>query len=97
MAELTGSALWTVLAAVVLVGVPAVFSTPGDKRLTLVPTPGPLRVLIEIALVLVALGASAIVWPFWARIPIAILALAMLVTNGRRMTALARGGAATGS
>jgi hypothetical protein len=71
--------------------VPAVFSTPGDKKLTIIPTPGPVRVAIEIALVLVALAASAIVWPFWARIPIAVLALVMLTSNARRMAGLASG------
>lgn len=89
VAQLTGSAIAAVVAAVVLVGVPAVFSTPGDKNVVVVPTPGRVRIAIELALVLAALAASAIVWPFWARIPIAVLALAMLVTNGPRMRALA--------
>lgn len=97
VAEITGSALWTVVAAVALVGTPAVFSAPGDKRFTLVPTAGPIRALIEIALLLVALGASAVVWPFWARIPIAILALAMLITNGRRLAGFALRGTPGGA
>ena len=91
VAQLTGSSVATVLVAVVLVAAPAVFSTPGDKNLVVVPTPGPIRIAIELALVLVAVAASAIVWPFWARIPIAVLALVMLVSNGPRMRALGRG------
>lgn len=91
VAQLTGSVVAAIVAAIVLVGVPAVFSTPGDKNLVVVPTPGRARVAIELVLVLVAVAASAIVWPFWARIPIVVLALVMLASNGPRLRALAGG------
>ena len=45
-------------AAILLIGLPAVFSTRGDKRQVLVPTPGPVRVLIELLLHAVAIGGT---------------------------------------
>ena len=56
--------LWAVIPSlVVLIGLPAVFSTKGDKRQVLVPTPGPLRVVIELLLYAVAVVAPWVVWP----------------------------------
>ena len=55
---------WLVLPAVlILVGVPSVFSTPGDKKLIIVATPGPQRFLIELALHVVAVVAVWILLP----------------------------------
>ncbi len=51
--------------AVVLVGLPAVFSTVGDKRQIVVATPGPLRLVLELGLHAVAIGAAWVVWPVW--------------------------------
>gem|GEM_PF-1769312 len=43
-----GISLWLVIPAVaVLVGLPAIFSTVGDKRKIVVATPGPIRIAIE--------------------------------------------------
>lgn len=89
-AELFGP--WAIIpAVVVLVGVPAIFSTPGDKRTILVATPGPVRMLIEVALAGVALISSAYVWPVWASLAVAILVAAMLATNARRLRWLVAG------
>jgi hypothetical protein len=50
--------LWAALIAlVVLIGAPAVFSTPGDKEKVIVEVPGVVRVLIEIDLSTVAVVA----------------------------------------
>ena len=47
--------LWLVAPAVLLlVGLPSLFSTTGDKKQIIVPTPGPLRVLLELSLHAVA-------------------------------------------
>jgi hypothetical protein len=47
--------LWLIFPAlIILIGLPSVFSTRGDKRKIVVATPGPPRVLMEIALHLVA-------------------------------------------
>ena len=43
--------MWLIFPAlIILIGLPSVFSTRGDKRHIVVVTPGPLRVLLEIAL-----------------------------------------------
>ncbi|MDA0256878.1 MAG: hypothetical protein O3C25_03955, partial [Chloroflexi bacterium] len=55
---------WLILPAlVILVGLPAVFSTVGDKRRVLVATPGPPRLAIEVGLHAVAAAAPWLVWP----------------------------------
>ena len=61
---------WAVPALVVLVGVPALCSTPGDKRLVLLPTPGAVRVAIEAVLFAVA---WVLPWWVWSQ-PLAALA-----------------------
>ena len=48
-----------------LVGLPAIFSTPGDKRQIVVATPGPARVLLELGLYAVAIAAPWFIWPVW--------------------------------
>ena len=49
--------------AIVLIGLPSVFSTTGDKRHVYVATPGPARVTIEWLLAAVAIGAPWLIWP----------------------------------
>ena len=61
--------VWLIVPAViVLVGLPAVFSTNGDKRQVVVATPGPLRVVIELLLHGVAVAGAWLVWPIWAAV-----------------------------
>ncbi|MEM6988196.1 MAG: hypothetical protein AAF499_16875, partial [Pseudomonadota bacterium] len=45
-----------------LVALPAVLATPGDKRQVIVPTPGPVRVVIELLLYAAAALAPWMVW-----------------------------------
>lgn len=55
---------WLVLPAlIVLVGLPAVFSTHNDKRNVVVSTPGPIRIVLELLLYSVAIVAPWFVWP----------------------------------
>lgn len=61
---------------IILVGLPAVFSTPGDKRQIVVATPGPLRVLIEVALHVAAVICVWLVWPAWLAIVSTLVVLA---------------------
>ena len=56
---------------ILLLGLPSVFSTPGDKRNVIVRTPGPVRVAIELLLYLVAAVAPWFVW----REPLAVAAV----------------------
>jgi hypothetical protein len=89
--ELTGSALAVLPAAIVLVGAPAVFSTPGDKRQVLVATPGPLRLTLELVLVAVGIASAWLVWPAWAGVLATLLGAVMLIANARRFRWLAAG------
>lgn len=83
---------WAVLPAlVVLVGLPAIFNTPGDKKATGIATPGPIRIGIEGFLALVAMVGAAVVWPSWAFVLVALLVVAMVVSGMARYRWLARG------
>lgn len=71
---------WLILPALVLLmGLPGVFSTPNDKRQVVVSTPGPIRVMIELLLYLVAAVAPWYVWPklgAWLAVGIVIASIA---------------------
>lgn len=69
---------WLILPAlVILVGLPAVFSTRNDKRHIIVPTPGPVRVGLELLLYSVAALAPWFVWPA----AISVLAVGIVVAS----------------
>lgn len=90
-ASLTGSG-WVVLPVlVVLVAIPAVFSTPGDKNQIVVATPGPVRVVIEIGLLSIAIAAALVVWPVWAAVLIVVVGFVMLIAGRRRLAWLLSG------
>jgi hypothetical protein len=83
-------AQWSVWLAVptliVLVGLPSVFSTPGDKKQVVVATPGPLRVVLELFLYAVAVAGAWLVWPTWlAGIATAIVVASLVVGMPRTM------------
>jgi hypothetical protein len=83
---------WAAIPALlVLVGLPAVFNTPGDKHTDGIATPGPIRIGIEMFLLVVAVGSAWIVWPPWAAVAVAILATVMLLTGLPRYRWLAAG------
>jgi hypothetical protein len=77
---------------VVLVGLPAVFSTPGDKRTIIIATPGPARILIEMLQYTVAVIAPWYVWPDWAA-TISVVAVILSLTLGLKRFAWLLGGA----
>ena len=70
---------WLILPALLLlVGLPGIFSTPNDKRQIVVPTPGPIRVVLEMFLYLIAAVAPWYVWPeavAWLAVGIVIAAI----------------------
>jgi len=74
--------VWLIFPALlILIGLPSVFSTPGDKKKIIVATPGPLRDLLEIALHLVAVAGAWIVWPGWIACCATIIVLAAIVVG----------------
>ena len=96
-AEAAGS-VWAALPALfLLVGLPATFNTPGEKQVTGIPTPGPVRILIEAVLLAVAVGGSWLVWPVWAAILITLFGVAMVFTGLPRYRWLAAGAPDVGS
>ena len=83
---------WLVLPTLVLlVGLPSVFSTRNDKRQVVVPTPGPLRVGLELLLYVVALVAPWFVWPAAVSGVAAGIAIASLTAGIARTLWLMRG------
>ncbi|MFF5210938.1 hypothetical protein [Streptosporangium sp. NPDC000396] len=80
-------ALWSVsvpvalLSVVILIGLPTVFTTPGDKAHGMVPVPGP----VTVALVLMQLAAAVISsWAAWytaIALAVSVLAVACVVAE----------------
>ncbi len=86
------AAPWLAIPAViVLVGLPAVFSTKGDKRQVIVPTPGPVRVVIELALHAVAVAGAWIAWAAWLAVAVTLVVVAALGVGLPRLGWLLRG------
>jgi hypothetical protein len=83
--------LMAVPAIIVLVGLPYVFSTKGDKKQVVVATPGTVRVLIELFLYAVALGAPWVVWPIPVAAITSIIVVAALIMGVPRLGWLMRG------
>ncbi len=84
-------------ALVILVGLPAVFSTVGDKRQVLVATPGPPRLAIELGLHAVAAVAPWLVSPPWAAVAAGAIVLAALAPGVPRARWLLVGAPAVGA
>jgi hypothetical protein len=95
-------ALWrcsvplAVLSVVVLIGLPALFSTPGDKANVIVPVPG----YVTIALVVLQLAAAAVsswlAWPWPYAVVTWLLVAATVVAEQPRWRWLARAGSGRG-
>jgi len=79
------------VALIVLVGLPSIFSTPGDKKTIVVATPAPIRIVIELILFAVAGFAPWWVWPDVAAMACSLLAGVTLLANLRRFGWLLRG------
>ena len=90
-AETIGSGWVALPVLLVLMGLPSVFNTPGDKNTTGVATPGPIRIAIEMFLLAVAVVSAWVVWPVWAATLAAALGVVMLVTGLPRYRWLAAG------
>lgn len=83
---------WLIVPALVLlVGLPSIFSTPGDKNVIVVPTPGPVRVLLEFGLYFVALAAPWLVWPQPVAIATSLVVVASVATGIPRIAWLLKG------
>lgn len=73
-----------VLAVVLLIGLPTLFSTPGDKAQVIVPVPGAVTILLVLLQLTAAVVSAWLAWPVWAAVPVTVLAVATLGTERRR-------------
>jgi hypothetical protein len=81
-------ALWphspvvAIAAVVLLVGLPTVFGTPGDKPGGVaVAVPGLVTVLLVLLQLIAATAAAWVAWPWWAAAPVTVLCLLTSVTE----------------
>ncbi|MFF4253147.1 hypothetical protein ACFY1L_18265 [Streptomyces sp. NPDC001663] len=91
-------ALWSyswvlaVLSLVVLIGLPTVFSTPGDKANVIVAVPGWVTIVLVLLQLVAAVVSAWWIWSVWAAVPVSLLAAATLVTERPRWRLLLAGG-----
>ncbi|MFC9397480.1 hypothetical protein ACFTWS_30595 [Streptomyces sp. NPDC057027] len=76
--------LLAALSVVVLIGLPTLFSTPGDKANVIVAVPGRVTILLVALQLAAAVISSWLAWPVWAAVPATALAAATVVTERRR-------------
>jgi len=81
--------LLAAVSVVVLIGLPTLFSTPGDKASVIIPVPGWTTILLVLLQLAAAVISSWTAWPAWAALPVTLLAVATLVTERRRWRWLA--------
>ncbi|MGW7072441.1 hypothetical protein ACWGII_29200 [Streptomyces sp. NPDC054855] len=72
------------LSVLVLIGLPTLFSTPGDKAHVIIAVPGPVTVLLVLLQLVAAVVSSWSAWPDWAAVTVTLLATATLFTERRR-------------
>ncbi|MBK3642303.1 hypothetical protein [Streptomyces sp. MBT33] len=81
-----------VLAVVLLIGLPTVFSTRGDKANVVVAVPGWATVLLVLLQLVAAVVSAWWLMPVWAAVLVSLLAAATLVSEGPRTRWLLAGG-----
>ena len=84
--------IWLIVpAAILLVGLPAILSTQGDKRQIVVATSGPLRDALELGLQAAAIAGSWLIWPAWLAAVATAVVVAAVATGMPRTLWLLRG------
>ncbi|MGW0147963.1 hypothetical protein ACWDVU_20410 [Streptomyces sp. NPDC003333] len=76
--------LLAVLSVVVLIGLPTLFSTPGDKAHVIISVPGWGTILLVLLQLVAAVISAWLIWPAWAAVLVSALTAATLVTERRR-------------
>ncbi|MEU4344201.1 hypothetical protein AB0H00_23565 [Nocardia sp. NPDC023852] len=64
-----------VVAVVLLVGLPTVFATPGDKHQVLVPVPGMVTIGLVVLQLIAAVVSAWFAWPVWIAVAVSLLAV----------------------
>lgn len=75
--------LWGVATLIILIGLPTVFTTSGDKKHTMVETPGPFRAAIDFFQFAVAAIAPWFLVPNWMSL-VCVAIVAAAVFFGRK-------------
>jgi hypothetical protein len=83
-ADISGTWITAIPVLAVLVALPGVFSTTGDKRHVVVAVPGRIRLLIEVVLAAVAISSALTVWTYIGGIIVAVITLIMFITGATR-------------
>ncbi|GAA3233410.1 hypothetical protein MTQ10_17815 [Streptomyces sp. XM83C] len=73
-----------VLSVVVLIGLPTLFATPGDKPQVMIPVPGWVTIALVLLQLVAAVVSSWAAWPAWAAVVVTGLAVVCLFTERRR-------------
>ncbi|GAA5036015.1 hypothetical protein [Actinopolymorpha pittospori] len=76
--------LLAVVAVVVLIGLPTIFATPGDKRQVIIPVPGAVTFLLVLIQLAAAVTFAWVAWPTPVAVLVSALAAATLVTERQR-------------
>ncbi|MEU0506692.1 hypothetical protein [Nocardia sp. NPDC005998] len=87
------SALLAVLSVVVLIGLPTVFATPGDKNQILVPVPGWVTIALVVLQVVAAVMSTWVLLPTWIAVLVQVLAVLTVIAELPRWRWLWRAGA----
>ena len=79
------SAVLALVALILLIGLPTVFGTPGDKPGgVLVPVPGFVTVLLVLLQLVAATASAWMAWPWWAAVAVTALCLVVPFTERPR-------------
>lgn len=78
------SVLLAIGSVVVLIGLPTIFQTPGDKARVVVAVPGVVTILLVLMQLVAAVVASWIAWPLVVAVVVTVLAVACVVTEQPR-------------
>jgi hypothetical protein len=73
-------------AVVALIGLPAIFGTPGDRPGggTLVAVPGQVTIFLVVLQLAAATAAAWVIWPWWAAITVTVICLIVPITEQPR-------------
>jgi hypothetical protein len=75
------SKLLAVASVVILIGLPTVLATPGDKAHVLVPVPGPVTIALNVLQFIAALVSSWIAWPTVVNTAVTLLVVAAAISQ----------------
>jgi hypothetical protein len=75
------SVVWSVVSLLVLIGLPAVFGTPGDKKQVMVAVPGVVTIAFMVMQLAGAVWGAEMMLPRWALAAVCVLAVVTIVAE----------------